>query len=172
MSLREPYRPSATAPRVQPPIAPAGANITRSLRQLDRRRRYGVINRRIGWVVLPIVVLASLLHFGLGFDRGTPNEIVLVLQLVFVPLVAVHAALSFYVFGWVPPSRTLRVFHVWFGYAYAVLVLASQTSWAWPTAHDVLTVLMYLALAAHVAIGVHYARRRREVEFGARGSWR
>jgi fatty acid desaturase len=105
-------------------------DVARSLRAMNRRRRCGVINRRLGWVVLPIVVTASVLHYGLGFDQGALNDVVLVLQLVFVPLVAVHAALSFYVFGWVPPSRTLRVFHVWFGYAYAVLVLASQTSFA------------------------------------------
>ena len=50
--------------------------------------------------------------------------------------------------------------------AYAVLVLASQTSFAWPLAHHVLTMLMYLALAAHVGIGIHYARRRRAAGLG------
>lgn len=175
MSPREQNRRSsalAVARKVRSaPVGP-GPDVTAALRQMDRRRRCGVLNRRLGWVILPIVVLASVLHYGLGFTQGGSNQIVLVLQFVFVPLVAVHAALSFYVFGWVPPSRTLRVFHVWFGYAYAVLVLASQTSWAWPTVHAVLTVLMYVALAAHVGIGIRYARRRREVAVAARHDWR
>lgn len=156
MSLRDPGRLTA------------GGDLDPALRRMASRQRWGAVNRRLGWVILPIVVVASVLHYGLGFDEGERNDVVLVLQFVFVPLVAVHAALSFYVFGWVPPSRTLRVFHVWFGYAYAVLVLASQTSWAWPVAHHVLTVLMYAALAAHVGIGVHYARRRRAAGLGRR----
>ena len=154
MSLRDSGRLTA-APDLDP-----------ALRRMASRQRCGAVNRRLGWVILPIVVLASVLHYGLDFNEGGRNDVVLVLQFVFVPMVAVHAGLSFYVFGWVPPSRTLRVFHVWFGYAYAVLVLASQTSWAWPVAHHGLTILMYLALAAHVGIGIHYARRRRSAGVG------
>jgi hypothetical protein len=141
--------------------APGVATLDPTMRRMERRRRVGVVNRRLGWVVLPIVVLASGLHFGADFTSGLGNEIVLALQWVFVPLVLVHAALSFYVFGWVRPSRSLRVFHVWFGYAYLLLIVGSNATWSYPTLHGVLTAGMFLALAAHVAIGVHYARRRR-----------
>jgi hypothetical protein len=149
MALRDARSVAAT-----PPLDPM-------LLRMERRRRVGVVNRRLGWVVLPIVVLASVLHFGADFTSGTGNEIVLVLQWVFVPLVLLHAAFSFYVFGWVRPARTLRVFHVWFGYAYLLLIAGSNLTWAWPVLHGVLTAGMFLALAAHVGIGIHYARRRR-----------
>lgn len=145
----------------------AARDLDPALRRMASRQRWGGVNRRLGWVILPIVVLASVVHYLFGGDEGTRNSFVLVLQCVFVPLVAVHAGLSLYVFGWVPPSRTLRVFHVWFGYAYAVLVVASQTTFAWPAVHHVLTTAMFLSLAAHVVIGIHYARRRRN----ARARW-
>lgn len=150
MSLREPRAPLGGVAALDP-----------TMLRMERRRRVGVINRRLGWVVLPIVVIASALHFGAGFTAGAGNEVVLVLQWVFVPLVLVHAAMSFYVFGWVRPSRSLRVFHVWFGYAYVLLIVGSNATWSLPALHGILTLGMYLALAAHVGIGVHYARRRR-----------
>jgi hypothetical protein len=149
MALRDARPAAATAP------------LDPMLRRMERRRRVGVINRRLGWVVLPIVLAASALHFGAGFTAGSGNQIVLVLQWVFVPLVLVHAAMSFYVFGWVRPARTLRVFHVWFGYAYLLLIAGSNLTWSWPVLHGVLTAGMFLALGAHVGIGIHYARRRR-----------
>ena len=43
--------------------------------------------------------------------------------LIIIILLFVHAGLSFYVFGRVPFRRTLRVFHIYFGYALLVLVL-------------------------------------------------
>jgi hypothetical protein len=141
----------------------AVTDVDLALRRMESRRVWGVRNRRLGWVILPLVVFATVVHFGPGqpVQGEFRYSLVLAMQFVYAPMAAVHAYLSFYVFGWVRPSRTLRVFHIWFGYAYAVLILASQTSWAFPTAHGILTMLMFGALTAHVAIGVHYARRRR-----------
>ena len=84
------------------------------------------------------------------------------LQLVFVPLVFVHLALSVYVFGFVRPARTLRVFHIYFGYAYLFLILASQTTHGENPQHVIFTVAMFICLAIHVGIGIFYAVRRRE----------
>jgi hypothetical protein len=153
VSLRESGRPTAAAPDLDP-----------ELRRMLSRQRWGVINRRLGWVILPMVVVATAVHFGPGGPGATHDPrhaFVVLMQWVYAPLAAVHGGISFYVFGWVEPRRTLRVFHIWFGYAYAVLIVASQTSWAFPTAHGLLTMAMFAALTAHVAIGIHYARRRR-----------
>jgi hypothetical protein len=130
---------------------------------MERRRRVGVINRRLGWVILPMVLMTTAIHFGPG--RPEPDTarylFVLLMQFVYGPLVMVHLAMSVYVFGWVRPSRSLRVFHIWFGYAYAALILGANATWSFPTLHGILTGAMFVALGAHVAIGVHYARRRR-----------
>lgn len=158
MSLRDPGR--LTAARDLDP----------SLRRMANRQRWGVINRRLGWVILPLVAFTTAVHFGPGLPLPgeTRYTFVLSMQFVYAPLTLAHLVLTFYVFGLVRPSRTLRVFHIWFGYAYAILIVASQTSWAFPTVHGILTMLMFTALTAHVAIGVYYARRRRAAGLGHR----
>jgi hypothetical protein len=145
-------RDSGLAPTLDPTI-----------RRMARRQRMGVVNRRLGWTILPLVIVATIVHFGPG--QPLPGEprftFVLALNMIYAPLTLVHLVLTFYVFGIVRPSRTLRVFHIYFGYAYAVLIVGSNATWPFPTLHGILTGLMFAALAAHVAIGVHYARRRR-----------
>jgi hypothetical protein len=127
-----------------------------------RRQRVGVINRYLGWFILPLVIAAVAVHYSPGGLHGTKHDWVIGLQLVFVPLVFVHLGLSLYVFGLVRPARTLRVFHIYFGYAYIFLVLASQTTHGENPQHVILTVTMFACLAVHVGIGIFYAMRRRE----------
>jgi hypothetical protein len=137
------------------------------VRTAERRQRVGVFNRRLGWTILPLVLLAVSLHYlPLPGDEDLRNHLVWAIQWVFVPLVFVHLVLSWYVFGPVRPARTLRVFHVWFGYAYILFILASQTTHGRGTLHAVFTVAMFACLAVHVGIGVYYARRRRGVTTG------
>ncbi len=126
---------------------------------LARRQRAGRISRALGWVTLPLLIVGNTLYY-------VPNEAAyvasVVLQVTFVGLMLVHAGLSVYVFGYVRPARTLRVFHIYFGYATLVIVFAAQLTIGMNPLHLVLNVLMYAALAGHVAIGVRYwlARRR------------
>jgi len=129
-------------------------------RSAAKRQLAGAWNRRLGWILLPIVLTAVTMHY-LGAQTGTANTVVLALQFTFVPLWAVHTALSVYVFGWVRPALTLRVFHIWFGYAYIGLVLLSQTTFGIEPLHAIATVAMFAALATHVGIGIYYARWRR-----------
>ena len=126
-----------------------------------KRQRAGVLNRYLGWAILPMVVAAVILHYA-GGDGSDYNAVAAVLQFIFVPLMFVHVGLSYYVFGLVRPARTLRVFHVWFGYAYMFLVLGSQTTHDIEPIHTILTIAMFTCLTVHVAIGVYYAARRRE----------
>ena len=137
-----------------------------AVRHAERRQRVGVVNRRLGWAILPMVLLAVALHYLPLPNEDLRNHVVWAIQWVFVPLVFVHLVLSWYVFGWVRPARTLRVFHVWFGYAYIIFILASQTTHGRGMLHAVFTVAMFSCLAVHVGIGVHYALRRRGVVTG------
>jgi hypothetical protein len=127
----------------------------------ERRRQVGVANRRLGWALLPLVITGVTLHYN-GGDAGQLNEVVFALQLIYSPLALVHAAGTFYVYGWVAPARTLRVFHIWFGYAYLGLLLMSQTTFGVEPLHAVLTAAMFGCLAVHVVIGAVFARRRRQ----------
>jgi hypothetical protein len=132
---------------------------------LARRQRAGRISRALGWVTLPLLVVGNTLYY-------VPNEPAyvtsVILQVVFVSLMLVHAGLSLYVFGFVRPARTLRVFHIYFGYATFVIVFASQLTIGMNPLHLVLNGLMYAALAGHVAIGVRYwLARRRAINSGS-----
>jgi hypothetical protein len=132
----------------------------------ERRRRVGVANRRLGWALLPLVIAAVTLHYN-GGDAGRLNEVVFALQLVYSPLALVHAAGTFYVYGWVAPARTLRVVHIWFGYGYLVLLLLSQTTFGVEPLHTVLTLAMFTSLAVHIGLGAVFAARRRRAAPGA-----
>ena len=126
--------------------------------QLARRQRAGRFNRKLGYVSLPLLVATSVIYYIPG---STAHIVSAVCQIVFLPMFFVHVALSFYVFGLVRPRRTLRVFHIYFGYAYLFLILASQTTHGENPQHVILTVAMFVCLAIHVGIGVFYAIRRR-----------
>ena len=132
---------------------------------LARRQRAGRISRAIGWVIIPLLVVGNILYY---VPSETAYMVSVVLQVGYVGLMLVHAGLSLYVFGLVRPARTLRVFHIYFGYATFVIVFASQLTIGINPLHLVLNVLMYAALAGHVAIGIRYwAARRRAVNSGA-----
>ena len=129
-----------------------------------RRQRVGVINRYLGWFILPLVIAAVSIHYSPGGLQGTKHDWVIGLQVVFVPLVFLHLAMSLYVFGLVRPARTLRVFHIYFGYVTFVLVMVSQTTFGNEPLHTSLTVLMYLAIALHITIGLRYGVTRHNTE--------
>src|SRR6478609_5195671 len=130
--------------------------------QPARRQRAGRFNRKPGYVSLPLLVATSVIYYIPG---STAHLVSAICQLVFLPMFFVHVALSFYVFGLVRPRRTLRVFHIYFGYATFVIVFASQMTihyggWF----HGILTALMYLAIALHIAIGLRYGMARRSTD--------
>jgi len=166
VSLHEPAESDQLPGAPRPVAAPSREQVL-----VDRRRRAGVINRRIGWLILPLVIIASFIHWGPGGYYGAHNTAVFAIQSVYVPLTITHAGLSFYVFGWVPWRPTLRVFHIWFGYAYIAFLLVSQTTFAWHDVHVILTFAMFTSLTIHVALGARIAWRRRAASSGRAISW-
>lgn len=127
---------------------------------LRRRQRAGAINRRVGWVLLPVMVAATAVHY-LVDGRAT---LAAVLVALVVGLNTVHLALSIYVFGFVRPRRTLKVFHIYFGYALGVVIWASQTNLDNEPLHTYLTVLMWAGIAVHLVLASRYAARRRAAQ--------
>jgi hypothetical protein len=136
-----------------------------SMVALRRRQRVGAVNRRVGWVLLPVMVAATALHY-LPVDRGLLG--VALVGLV-IGLNTVHLALSVYVFGLVRPRRTLKVFHIYFGYALGVVIWASQTNLDREPLHTYLTIAMFLGIAVHLVLGTRYAARRRAAQQVADG---
>jgi len=128
-----------------------------SVLALRRRQRAGAVNRRIGWVLLPVMVAATAVHY-LDEDRTTLAAALVVLV---VGLNTVHLALSVYVFGLVRPRRTLKVFHIYFGYALGVVIWVSQTNLDNEPLHTWTTILMFAGIAVHIVLGARYAARRR-----------
>src|SRR6478609_109936 len=130
--------------------------------RLARRQRAGRFNRTLGYVSLPLLIATSVIYYIPGH---TAHVVSAVCQILFLPMFFVHVALSFYVFGVVRPRRTLRVFHIYFGYATFVIVFASQlTIHLGGVVHGSLTALMYLAIALHIAIGLRYGMARRSTD--------
>ena len=127
------------------------------LRALRRRQRAGALNRRVGWVLLPVMVAATVMHY---LDVGSAIVAFILLVLV-IGLNTCHLALSVYVFGFVRPRRTLKVFHIYFGYALGVVIWASQTNLDNEPLHTWLTILMFAGIAVHILLGARYAARRR-----------
>ena len=130
--------------------------------RLARRQRAGRFNRTLGYVSLPLLVATSVIYYIPGH---TAHVVSAVCQILFLPLFFVHVGLSFYVFGLVRPRRTLRVFHIYFGYATFVVVFASQLSiHHGGIEHAVLTALMYLMIVVHICLGLRYGITRRATE--------
>ena len=125
---------------------------------LRRRQRAGAISRRVGWVLLPTMVAATAVHYAGSEDDGFWGVVLVAMVVV---LNTVHIGLSFYVFGLVRPRRTLKVFHIYFGYALGVVIWASQTNLDREPLHTYLTVVMFLGIGVHLLLGARYAARRR-----------
>lgn len=128
-----------------------------SVLALRRRQRAGAVNRRVGWVLLPVIFAATGVHY-LSDDR---TVLAVVLVALVVALNTVHLGLSVYVFGLVRPRRTLKVFHVYFGYALGLVIWASQANLDNEPLHTWLTVLMFAGIGVHLLLGARYAARRR-----------
>ena len=134
-----------------------GARSHPDLAALRRRQRAGGVNRRVGWVLLPVMIAATAAHY---LDRGG-SALPVVLVVLVIGLNSCHLALSVYVFGLVRPRRTLKVFHIYFGYALGVVIWASQTNLDNEPLHTYLTILMFAGIAIHLVLAARYATRRR-----------
>lgn len=132
---------------------------------LRRRQRAGALNRRIGWVLLPVMILATAAHYLPGDRRGLAVALVVLV----VGLNTVHLVLSVYVFGFVRPRRTLKVFHIYFGYVLGLVIWASQTNLDNEPLHTYLTIVMFLGIGVHILLGARYAARRRAAQQVANG---
>lgn len=134
-----------------------------------RRQKAGRFNRALGYVSLPMLVVLTVAYYVRGADGDVWHQVSQWTQIAFMPLFFLHVVLTMYVFGLVRPRRTLRVFHIYFGYVTFVVVMASQLTIGDEPGHTVLTVLMYLAIAVHIAIGLRYGVTRRRTEMPRAG---
>ena len=124
---------------------------------LRRRQRAGAVNRRVGWVLLPVMIAATAVHY----LPGERTLLAAALVVLVVGLNTTHLALSVYVFGFVRPRRTLKVFHIYFGYALGLVIWASQTNLHNEPLHTYLTIAMFAGIVVHVVLATRYAARRR-----------
>lgn len=132
---------------------------------LRRRQRAGALNRRVGWVLLPVMAAATAVHY----LPGGRDLLAGVLVVFVVGLNTTHLALSVYVFGLVRPRRTLKVFHIYFGYALGLVIWASQTNLDNEPLHTYLTITMFAGIAVHLLLATRYAARRRAAQQVAGG---
>jgi hypothetical protein len=138
------------------PLRPAraGADVPATMR---RRQKAGQWNRAIGWLMLPVLILATTTYHGFSDESGAIRAFAGVMSFLLVVLTFLHAGLSFYVFGYVRPQRSLRVFHIYFGYLTFILVMVSQSTISGPDRfHFVASAFMYIAIGLHTVIGVRY----------------
>jgi len=131
---------------------------------LRRRQRAGVLGRRVGWVLLPLVVASTASHYagGAALQAWTPYLVGAV-----AVLNTLHIALSVYVFGLVAPRRSLKVLHIYLGYLLGALIWASQTNLDREPLHTWLTVAMFATIGVHLLLAARYAAQRRAAQHAA-----
>ena len=129
-----------------------------------RRQRMGRANRIIGWVLLPVLLLATS-SYRYAETSDTGDVVATLFSWLLIFLTFLHSGISFYVFGGVRPRATLRVFHVYFGYLTFVLVMLSQSTINGPKVfHIVTSVLMYIAILGHTVMGLRYQVLRKRAQ--------
>ena len=130
-----------------------------SLVALRRRQRAGAINRRVGWVLLPVMVAATDVHY-LPWAIGTS---VLAAVLVVGVVAAEHhppraVGLRLRVRpAAADPEGLPHLLRLPLG----VVIWASQTNLDNEPLHTYLTILMFAGIGVHLLLGVRYAARRR-----------
>ena len=134
------------------------------LEAMARRQKMGRANRLVGWLLLPVLLVATISwHF--QSLSGAVRVIADIFQWLLIVLTFVHSGISFYVFGGVRPRATLRVFHVYFGYLTFVLVMISQSTINGPRIlHLSTSVLMYVAILGHTVMGLRYQVLRKRAQ--------
>lgn len=125
-----------------------------------RRQRAGVLNRRIGWMTVPVIGASSILHNTTNGDASRFNDLITTLNWVGIPMTLVHVALAIYVFGFFRPQPTLRVLHIWFSYLYLAFMVAAIASFRIEPLHTYLVLGMYLCLIVHVLMSMYFGWRR------------
>jgi succinate dehydrogenase hydrophobic anchor subunit len=143
--------------------------MTDSSVRMARRQKAGRANRAIGYVSLPMLVLLTVAYYVRRDDGDIAHVISNWTQILFLPFFFLHVLLTMYVFGFVRPRRTLRVFHIYFGYATLVVVMVSQTTFGNEPLHTTTTVLMYVAILVHITIGLRYGVTRHSTEMPRTG---
>jgi cytochrome b561 len=124
----------------------------------------GRANRVIGWVLLPVLLLATS-SYRYAETSDTGDVVATLFSWLLIFLTFLHSGISFYVFGGVRPRATLRVFHVYFGYLTFVLVMLSQSTINGPKVfHIVTSVLMYIAILGHTVMGLRYQVLRKRAQ--------
>lgn len=128
------------------------------------RQRMGRANRLIGWVLLP-VLLGATISYTYRASSASVEIVATFFSWLLIFLTFVHSGISFYVFGGVRPRATLRVFHVYFGYLTFILVMLSQSTINGPRVfHVVTSILMYIAIVGHTVMGLRYQVLRKRAQ--------
>jgi ABC-type branched-subunit amino acid transport system ATPase component/branched-subunit amino acid ABC-type transport system permease component len=134
---------------------------TVTARKAAKKRAVMLMNRRLGWVTFPMLIVSTLLAY--LDDRVSIAEwLVTYSSIIFTLMFLVHGFLSVYLFGFPRPARVLRVVHIYIGYAVLVFTLAAQGVIGTEPLHTILLVPMWSMIGAHVALGFRFAWRRRQ----------
>ena len=113
--------------------------------------------------MLPLLLLGTAIYYVRRNELGgvlDSRELEVTAHAMLLPVFFVHVILTGYVYGLIRPRRTLRVFHIYLGYLTFVVTMLSQAGITHGTARDLWTVLMYVTIVAHIAIGVRYGVAR------------
>jgi hypothetical protein len=113
--------------------------------------------------MLPLLIFNTTVYYVRRNDAGGFLDAELwhaIAHSLLLPVFFVHVVLTLYVYGLTRPRRTLRVFHIYFGYLTFVITMLSQAGFTHGLARDVCTALMYLAIVLHIGIGLRYGVAR------------
>lgn len=128
-----------------------------------RKKRIAVWNRRLAWVVFPVLAVGSALFYTplaklwpLGGMVG-----MILINAIFTPLFLVHAAFSVYLFGFPKFRRNIRVYHIYIGYAVFLFTFTSQALIGVEPFHKIFFGLNWGFIILHVILSTRFMSQRR-----------
>jgi hypothetical protein len=132
-------------------------------RRAARKKTVAVWNRRLAWVVFPLLVVGSLLFYTpLGAWRQLGRTVgKIMINALFTPLFLLRGLFSVYLFGFPEFRLNIRICHIYIGYAVFLRTMISQSLIGFEPYHKIFFALNWVVIPCHVALSARFMSQRR-----------
>lgn len=126
-----------------------------------RKKRLAVHNRRMAWVMLPVLIIGTVAFYRDGLNMSwIPAWVDYTFNTLFILLFFIHAVASFYFYGIPKPRKHIRVTHVYIGYGVFLFTLVSQSLIGVEPIHLITYIINWVFIGAHVVLSTYFMLKR------------